>query len=264
LKLLSWPIANLMSCDSRGSPDEITERQVKMVSEVSFLLAFGAGLLSFASPCVLPIVPIYVAHLIGTQGVEANNRAIVRGLAFVMGFSIIFIILGASVGFVGFIIRDQLPILQKVAGVLLVILGLHLLGIFRIPVFDRTWKPQLKNNTRASVGRSFLMGAAFATGWTPCIGPILGSILALAATTETAARGATLMVFYSAGLAVPFLATSFALEWWTKVIRSFSRHLPKVEAASGALIIVVGVLVFSNRLTILNQYFDFFGLGAGI
>ncbi len=228
------------------------------------ILAFGAGMLSFASPCVLPLVPIYIAHLMGTQGEQLTRRTLARGLAFVTGFSLIFVILGASVGFVGFVIRDQLPILQKVAGVLLIVFGLHLVGIFRIPVLDRTWKPQLKNSTRASVGRSLLMGAAFATGWTPCIGPILGSILALAATSETALRGATLMIAYSAGLAVPFLATGFALESWTKVIRSFSRHLPKVEAASGALIIVLGVLVFSNHLTMLNQYFDFFGLGTGI
>ncbi len=232
--------------------------------EVSIILAFGAGMLSFASPCVLPVVPIYIAHLMGTGGEVVNSKTFIRGLAFVTGFSLIFVILGASVGFVGFVIRDHLPILQKVAGALLIVFGLHLLGIFRISVLDRTWKPQLKNSTKASVGRSLLMGAAFATGWTPCIGPILGSILALAATSETATRGATLMIAYSAGLAVPFLATGFALEWWTKVIRSFSRHLPKVEAASGVLIIVLGVLVFSNHLTMLNQYFDFFGLGTGI
>lgn len=200
----------------------------------------------------------------GTQGQQLRTTTFARGSAFVMGFSLIFIILGASVGFVGFIIRDQLPVLQKVAGILLIVFGLHVLGIFRIPMLDRTWKPQMQNDGKTGIGRSFLMGAAFATGWTPCIGPILGSILALAATTETAFRGATLMIAYSAGLAVPFLATGFALEWWTKAIRSFSRHLPKVEAASGALIIVVGILIFSNRLTMLNQYFDFFGLGAGI
>lgn len=249
----------------RNLQETRTVKQSVISGEISLLLAFGAGLLSFASPCVLPLVPIYVAHLAGASGTaEGRGRTFVHGLAFVGGFSLIFVILGASVGFVGFLIRDQLPILQRVAGAFLVVFGLHLLGVIRIPMLDRTWKPLPGSSSNKSLGQSFVVGAAFGTGWTPCIGPILGSILALAATTETASTGAVLMVVYSLGLAVPFLATGFALDWWARAIHSFSRHLPKVEAASGVLIITVGLLVFFNRLTTLNQYFDFFGLGAGI
>ncbi|MBM2827216.1 MAG: cytochrome c biosis protein, transrane region [Dehalococcoidia bacterium] len=238
-----------------------------MSGEVTLLVAFGAGLLSFASPCVLPLVPIYLAHLAGTYETgEKRGRGGVfpYALSFVSGFSLVFIVFGASIGFVGYILRDQLPILQKVSGVFLVIFGLHLVGILRIPWLDRTWRPATAGGSTVSLARSFAIGAAFATGWTPCIGVILGSILALAATSETALAGAALLGVYSLGLAIPFLAAALALDWWTKAIRGFSRHLPKVEMASGLLIIAVGILVFTGRLSVLNRYFDFFGLGAGI
>jgi cytochrome c-type biogenesis protein len=247
--------------------------------------AFAAGVISFLSPCVLPLVPAYIAHLTGVASdptaTAGRRETVTHALAFVAGFGAIFTFLGISVALVGGAVRDELPTLSKIAGVFLVILGLNLMGVIRLPWLYRTYtlgggasasQPALAmagaagggsvgtavavQSTALSYARSAGFGASFAVAWTPCIGPVLTAVLALASTTSTAWQGGYLLLAYSAGLGVPFLVTGFALGTVTKTLRRFHRFLPALEVTTGALIVVVGILVFLNEFTSLNQYFN--------
>jgi cytochrome c-type biogenesis protein len=226
-------------------------------------VALAAGSVSFMSPCVLPLVPIYVAQLAGASatGAAAGRReTFLRAVAFVLGFSTIFILLGASVGFVGALLRDHLDDLTRAAGLLLIVLGLHQSGILRIPLLYRGLHPSGPARPAGYAGWA-LVGGAVSVGWVPCVGPVLGSILTLATAEGTAAQGALLLAFYSAGLAVPFLITGLLAGSAVHALHRAKRWLPVVEVVSGLLLIAAGILIFTNRLTILNQYFDLFGLG---
>jgi cytochrome c-type biogenesis protein len=255
-------------------------------------VAFLAGLLSFVSPCVLPMVPVYLAQMAGNTagatGTIARRRALTHAAMFVAGFSFVFIVMGASVGLVGYALKDHERELARVAGVLIVVMGMHLSGILRIPWLYRTYSvsipvpagsgaavvsgvamggsvpPRLPEvrATAADYGRSSLLGMGFALGWTPCIGPVLGTILGLAYAQGTVAKGAVLLVCYSLGLGVPFLVTGMAVGTVTAGLKKVNRFLPAIEVASGVLLIAVGVLLIADRLTIFNSYFDFFGLGT--
>ncbi len=249
--------------------------------------AFAAGIISFLSPCVLPLVPAYIAHLTGVASdpeAEASRKeTLTHAAVFVLGFGVVFTVLGASVGIAGGVLRDQLPLLNKIAGVFLVILGLNLMGVIRIPWLYRTYTlggggtPQpalamagagvggssggtgamvVMRSTALSYARSAGFGASFAVAWTPCIGPVLGAILLLASESGTVGQGGYLLLAYSAGLGVPFLVTAFALASVTRTLRKFYRFLPVLEVTTGALIVVVGLLVFLNEFTALNQYFN--------
>ncbi len=232
------------------------------------LIALVAGLLSFLSPCVLPLVPVYITHLAGSAdlasgGTQRRNDAFLHALSFVLGFSLVFIALGASVGLVGYLLRDQLPTLARVAGVLLIALGLHLVGILRMPFLYRTYGPEAVGSSQgAGYAKSFILGSTLSVGWTPCIGPILGSILTLAAASSTVWQGAVLLVFYSVGLGIPFLLTGLAFGAVIAQFKRISRFVPVFEVVGGVLVIVIGSLVFLDRLTVFNQYFDFFGFSG--
>lgn len=246
--------------------------------------ALVAGVISFLSPCVLPLVPVYIAHLTGvgaaSEGSGNRRETMSHALAFVLGFGLVFTVIGASVGLVGSLIRDELPTLEKVAGVFLVIMGLNLMGIIKIPFLYRTYQfgavspqPALAvagaggqggvatatavQETSLSYARSLGMGSAFAVAWTPCIGPVLGAILTLAAASTTVMQGAYLLLAYSAGLALPFLAAGFAIGAMNAVLRRFRRFMPAVELAAGVVVIAVGVLIFTNEFASLNRYFQF-------
>jgi cytochrome c-type biogenesis protein len=248
--------------------------------------AFAAGVISFLSPCVLPLVPAYIAHLTGVSsdpGATATRRETMSHAgAFVLGFGVVFTVIGASVGLVGRLISDELPTLEKIAGLFLIVLGLNLMGILRIPWLYRTYQiggattgglayaganagtgvssataVVERRSTGLSYARSAGFGAAFAIAWTPCIGPVLGTILTLAAASSTVHQGAYLLVAYSAGLALPFLVAGYALSSVTGTLRRFHHLLPALEIATGAIVLVVGILVFLNEFTSLNQYFDF-------
>lgn len=237
-------------------------------------VAFLAGLLSFVSPCVLPLVPIYLAQLAGPSAVAGGTAAARRStfthaLFFVLGFTVIFVALGASVGLLGYGLRDHQRLFAEIAGTMIIAFGLHLTGILPIPFLSRTYAvpvPGADSKRRAALafdlGRSSLVGAGFALGWTPCIGPVLGSILLLAGTGTTVARGAVLLLFYSAGLAVPFLAMGLAVGSLTAGLKRLRRYLGAIEVGSGVLLIAVGVLLFAGRLTMFNQYFDLFHMGT--
>ncbi len=226
-------------------------------------VALAAGAVSFLSPCVLPLVPIYVAQLAGASGSVAATRrdTFARAVAFVAGFSLVFIALGASVGLVGYALRDHLGTFAQASGLLLIVLGLHQSGILRIPLLYRGFSASGPSDPRGYIGW-VLVGGAVSVGWVPCVGPVLGSILTYAASSATVAKGALLLTFYSLGLALPFLAAGLAAGSAGAALRRMHRWIPVVELVSGSLLIVAGILIFTNRLTILNQYFDVFGLGS--
>jgi cytochrome c-type biogenesis protein len=226
-------------------------------------LAFVAGILSFLSPCVLPLVPGYVSLISGTslEGLQAEGRGINRKLMlhsfmFIMGFSLVFILLGAVATSLGQALSIYKRELTLVAGFIIIVFGLHLLGVFRLNVLyaDKRFH-SIKGGANAS--GAFLVGFAFAFGWTPCIGPILALVLTMASVQETVMRGVMLLAVYSAGLAVPFLLTSLGVDRFFSVYTRIRPHFRKVEVTSGVLLIAVGLLVSFDKLTVLNSYFGF-------
>lgn len=234
-----------------------------MVSDVSILAAFIAGVFSISSPCVLPLLPIYLTHIAGVSAGEADRTA--RGVimrnaaAYVVGFSIVFIILGASFGAVGsfatsldFFSQNKLW-LVRFGGLLLVVLGLHQVGIFRIPFLYRDARVQLDGGSPGTIGSSFVIGVTFGAGWSPCMGPILGAILTMAAGQGSIERATLLLTFYSVGLAVPFLAAALAFSSLPNILKKLNRHLHMVTSVSGAVMIGVGVImilgIYENLFT---------------
>jgi cytochrome c-type biogenesis protein len=290
--------------------------------QVSIFAAFLAGLISFLSPCVLPLVPGYISMLSGIgveqlrQGEKPRGSLLTSSLAFVIGFSVVFITFGASASAVGqFLVRNR-SLLAPFAGAIIILFGLHLIGwLGRIPVRgglaigavllalaaawiwlgeNEIWGfgpaqlisvsliflagplltrwlnrdvhfrnlggqsgPDRGSGPFAQVPSSFLLGFAFAFGWTPCIGPILAGVLAMAATSDTVSRGVLLLAFYSAGLAIPFLLTALGINQFLRFYQRFRRHLHAVEVGSGALLLAVGYLIFFNRLTWLSGKLSF-------
>ncbi len=235
-----------------------------MTHELSIPIALVAGVVSFLSPCVLPLVPGYVSMLSGASidelkdsaGGELLNRVLRNSLAFVVGFTLVFVVLGASATWVGKFLLAQRMIFNIIAGIVVIIFGLHLTGLVKIPFLYREARLDTGAPKRG-LGGAFLMGFAFAFGWTPCIGPILAAILTLAAQRETVFQGMFLLAVYSAGLAIPFLITSLGLSSFLKFYKGFRKHLQAVEVASGVLLIALGTLMAFNRLTIISGYFSF-------
>lgn len=228
-------------------------------------VALAAGSVSFLSPCVLPLVPVYVAQLAGASAAStvpvSRGDTFARALAFVLGFSAVFIALGASVGLVGYALRDYLPALARAAGLLLIVLGLHQSGILRIPLLYRGFSAGSAGHPRGCLGWA-AVGGAVSIGWVPCVGPVLGSILTYAASSATVGKGALLLACYSLGLGVPFLAAGLLAGSAGTALRRMRRWVGVVEAVSGLLLIVAGILVFTDRVTLFNRFFDQFGLGT--
>jgi cytochrome c-type biogenesis protein len=226
---------------------------------LSLVVAFGAGVLSFASPCVLPLVPAYIGHLAGrTLDKEGASRAmtLAHAAAFVLGFTAIFVALGASIGLVGFVFQDVVKSLpfRIAAGVLLVVMGLHMAGLLRISALYRDTRFHLRPSRRYGLLASAAIGVVFAAGWTPCIGPILGTILVYAGTQGTVGRGALLLTAYSLGLGVPFLVAGYALEAVARAVRKLNRYAHVVELTSGALMVAMGFMVMLNVMTWIAAY----------
>ena len=218
---------------------------------LGLFVAFTAGLLSFLSPCVLPLVPSYIGFLTGMTLPETGARrwtALVHALLFVAGFSLVFILLGASATALGRALNYYQVWLQRVGGVIVIGFGLVSLGAFAPGLLTRERRVQLEQKPVGYLG-SALVGMAFAAGWTPCIGPVLGGILGLAATTSDLTRGMLLLGFYSAGLAVPFLLAAVALESFLAWFQRFRRFLPWVMRVSGVLLVLVGILLVSGEFT---------------
>src|SRR5919108_3914752 len=222
------------------------------------IAAFVAGLLSFLSPCVLPLVPGYISLISGT-GVEElriGDQRLLRTLLFhsamfILGFSIVFISLGAVATSVGQLLGQYHRFFVYLAGIVIIIFGLHLTGIFKIKALYADKRIHNTSSRSSAIG-AFVVGFAFAFGWTPCIGPILATILTFAAAQDTVAKGIMLLAIYSAGLAVPFLLTSLGVDRFLGFYGRFRRHLHTVEVASGVLLIVIGALVLTRHFTVLS------------
>jgi len=228
------------------------------------LAAFLAGIISFLSPCVLPLVPGYISHISGASIDELEHQqdtrliasVMLKSLMFVLGFSVVFITLGAAATGLGKVTHDYKSILNTAAGVIIIVFGLHLTGLVPIKfLYADTRLHGVKGSS--SLWGSFVVGFAFAFGWTPCIGPILSLILKFAYDQNTVWRGIALLAVYSAGLAVPFLLTSLGIERFLKFYSRFSRHLHTVEVLSGVLMIFIGLLVILNKLTWLSSKLGF-------
>jgi cytochrome c-type biogenesis protein len=227
------------------------------------LAAFFAGLISFLSPCVLPLVPGYVSLIsgVGVDELKASRgqlmrRVMVNSLGFILGFSVVFITLGAISTEIGQVAARYRHTLSIVAGVVIILFGLHLTGIFKIKaLYADTRMHNLKGGS-TPIG-AFVIGFAFAFGWTPCLGPILTVILTLAAGEETLAKGILLLAVYSLGLAVPFLLTSLGIERFLKFYSRFRSHMHALEVASGGLLIALGVLLVIGRFTLISNWLSF-------
>lgn len=225
--------------------------------------AFIAGLLSFLSPCVLPLVPGYVSLISGTgaETLESGRQRLLRSVMlnsvmFILGFSIVFIALGAGATAFGQLVGRFRRDLTIVAGLVIIVFGLHLTGLLKIKALYMDKRMHDVKGGSSPLG-AFVVGFAFAFGWTPCIGPILAGILTLAAAEETVSKGMALLAVYSAGLAVPFLLTSLGVDRFLAFYGRFRRHLHTVEVASGVLLIVLGALVLTGRFTVLSGYLSF-------
>jgi cytochrome c-type biogenesis protein len=225
---------------------------------IGLAVAFTAGVLSFLSPCVLPLVPSYATFLTGmsldelTEGKRGPVRRAVltHGLLFVLGFTAVFMALGASATFLGQFMRFYGDWIGRAGGVLLIVFGLYLLGVLRIPGAEREWRVNLSKKPLGYLG-SAMVGVAFGAGWTPCIGPVLGGILTMAAATDSVAAGMGLLGVYSLGLAVPFLLATLLLDRFLGSFGRYRQYLPWVSRISGALLIAVGLLLVSGSFTVL-------------
>ncbi len=255
------------------------------VGGVSIFVAFAAGLLSVASPCVLPLVPAYLGYLTGAtlEGVPlepvvvqsvaggagggtitmaaprraAPPSAFLHSVAFVAGFTTVFVAFGVSIGLAGYFLKDHQGLILKAAGVMLIVMGLHLSGVITIPFLDQERRLDVGGGSRVGYARSFVVGSAFSAGWSPCIGPTLASIFALSISNSTVLQGGFLLLAYSAGLSIPFLAMGLAYKAVEPFYNRLKRYAGVMNYLSGALLIIIGILVFTNTVTHLNSTFDF-------
>jgi cytochrome c-type biogenesis protein len=229
---------------------------------VTLLAAFAAGFLSFVSPCVLPLIPGYISFVSGVSVEEmradvtpATSRlqVFLTSLAFVVGFSLVFVALGASATAIGKFLFAKLPIFSKIAGAILIVFGLHTMGVFRLAFLESEKRMHQQRKPAGPLG-AMLVGVAFAFGWTPCIGPILGGILAIAGSKNSVTEGVTLLAVYSLGLGIPFLLTSLAINQFFGAAKKIRRYYHAIELTSGALLIVIGLLIITGQLTIITRY----------
>ena len=233
---------------------------------VSLGLAFGAGVLSFLSPCVLPIVPSYVSFVTGLtleelqegDGRVARRQAAVHSGLFILGFSGLFVTLGASATALGGMLVRFLPAMQQVGGVVVILFGLYMLGLLRIPALMEERRVHLASKPAGKVG-SVVAGAAFGAGWTPCIGPVLATILLYAGLQGTVLKGTLLLAVYALGLGLPFFVSAVALNWFLTSTHGLRRWLGALERVTGAFLVLVGVLMITGRFAVLSRFFA--GLG---
>ena len=233
---------------------------------VSFAMAFVAGLVSFLSPCVLPLAPSYVTFVTGMSLDElsegnrtgARRQAALHAALFILGFTLVFMALGATATLFGAALRRLLPALQQVGGVVIILFGLYLVGVLRPRFLMRERRVQLARKPTGRAG-SVLVGMAFGAGWTPCVGPVLASILLYAGMQGSMGEGMLLLLVYALGLGIPFFAAAVAFNWFLAGTRLLRRRLAVIEKVAGALLIVVGVLLASGRFTIMSNYLAGFG-----
>ena len=222
---------------------------------IELLIAFGAGLISFLSPCVLPLIPGYISYISGASLDEllANKKInLVPLILFTLGFSFVFIIFGAAASYLGQVLLQNSETLRILAGLIIIIFSLQLIGIININFLNFEKKIYTKKNN--NIWFSFIIGMAFGFGWTPCIGPILGSILALASTEETIFKAIILLSFYSLGLAIPFILSGYLMQRFLMFSKNFKKNINLVTKGGGIILLITGVLILTNQLQILGYY----------
>ena len=240
------------------------------VPHTSLMAAFVAGLLSFISPCVLPLVPSYLMYITGLsldQLFDAVERRrlrktiVVNSLMFITGFSLVFIAFGASASLIGQFLTDHQQLIRKSGGVFIILFGLYVMGILNLGFLMTERRVHLRSRPAGYAGSS-LIGATFAAGWTPCVGPVLGAILLYASTTETLMDGIILLVFYSVGLGLPFFGAAIGIDRFLVLFKRVRGYLGVVQAMSGALLVLFGFLVYDNSMAMLTSFFERYGIGS--
>ena len=222
---------------------------------IELLIAFGAGLISFLSPCVLPLIPGYISYISGASLDEllANKKInLVPLILFTLGFSFVFIIFGAAASYLGQVLLQNSKTLRILAGLIIIVFSLQLIGIININFLNFEKKIYTKKNN--NIWFSFIIGMAFGFGWTPCIGPILGSILALASTEETVFKAIILLSFYSLGLAIPFILSGYLMQRFLMFSKNFKKNINFVSKSGGIILLITGILILTNQLQILGYY----------
>ena len=222
---------------------------------IELLIAFGAGLISFLSPCVLPLIPGYISFITGNslnELLESKKINIRPLILFTLGFSFVFIIFGAAASYLGQVLLQNSETLRIIAGLIIIIFSLQLIGIININFLNFEKKIYTKKNN--NIWFSFIIGMAFGFGWTPCIGPILGSILALASTEETVFKAIILLSFYSLGLAIPFILSGYLMQRFLIFSKNFKKNINLVTKGGGVILLITGVLILTNQLQILGYY----------
>lgn len=229
--------------------------------DLNLLIAFGAGLASFFSPCVLPLIPTYITYLSGVsitkvkseQGLnQVRKKLYLNSIMFILGFSFVFILLGMSATFIGKFMLQNQSIIRKISGIIVIIFGLHMTGLIKIPLFYREKKVNYQPK-KMTVINSLLLGMAFSAGWTPCIGPILSSILIYAGSSQTVWLGGLFLAVYSLGMAIPFLLTTIFISYISKHLNKLNAHLNKISIISGSLLIIMGILIYNNAFQFLSK-----------
>lgn len=231
-----------------------------MVEQVTLPLAFGAGLVSFVSPCVLPLVPAYVTYLTGSSldAVASGGKRrllLYNGAFFVLGFTIVFVVMGMGVSAIGRLLTEHMGLVRRLGGVIVIVFGLYMMGLLQMLTLDRDRRVQAPVRPPGPLN-SLLLGATFSAGWTPCIGPVLASVLLVAGTTATASQGALLLLSYAAGMALPFLLLTLSLDRMQSVLKKLMPYTGRIRVASGALMIVLGIMLYTNSFAMMAAYFD--------
>lgn len=230
---------------------------------LNFPVAFGAGLVSFFAPCVVPLLPAYIAYVTGVSLDELKQKGyapylkklLLSSTFYILGFSLVFAVLGTAAGGIGISLRKYDAIIQRVGGLVILVLGLEFAGIINLPFLARELKLKLPSWTnRLGYFRAFFIGLVFALAWTPCVGAVLGSILALAAVTETAIGGATLLFVYSLGISIPFLIASLTLASLPKYLKTFTKHIGTISRVAGILLAALGLLLLTDTYKYLNSW----------
>lgn len=239
------------------------------ISQVTIGLAFLAGLASFLSPCVFSLVPAYIGYLGGrAAGGEAteSNRFIIlsHGVAFVLGFSLVFITLGVATAALGQLLFDLRFILAKVGGIVVIIFGLHMIGVFRIPFLEYDTRVQTAPDRKWGYLSSLMMGVFFSAGWAPCVGPVLGAILTLALNGGSVATGVKLLSAYSMGLAIPFLIAALGVGWVTLTLRKYGKAMHYIEVGMGVILVILGIMLFAGIFERIAQAGQFFWIDFGL
>ncbi len=232
------------------------------MTDVNIFVAFAAGIFSFLSPCVLPLIPSYLSFVSGVSLDEmrsdeargrVRSRVVLNSMAFIIGFSLVFISLGASASFLGSLFLDYRNLIRITGGFFILLVGLYLVGLFKISALERYLQFNLKDKPAGYFG-SVLVGTTFAVAWTPCVGPILGAILALAGTSGEVGRGTLLLTTYAAGLALPFFLSALAINSFFQFSQRLRRYIQAIHVMGGVLLIIVGILLLTDYMTFLNAY----------